>query len=183
MSNFVEENIIFEKIKKIITIECTHFEKLLYYKTLKNTNSKLLFQCEDVIYPLIDYLKMGNILYDIVIKYSDLHYFEHSLDIRYILYYYMKLFIIDFPKKTILHFYKGKIYYPSYLQIIDELIDNSNIRKNYMILFLNSDNKFLIRYISTETTEELGYIKNDLINRDFNELLFQRILQIIIMFI
>ena len=174
VANFVQESIIYEKVRKIIVILCSHFEKLMYFKTLKNTNSKLLFECEDVLYPLIDYISMQSKLKEIIRKYVKLHFFEHSLEIRYIIYYYTKLFNIDFEKKTINKIYKGQKVYPSLTQIIDEKIELKNIRQNYMILFLNSDNRFLIRYISTETTEELGFIKNELINKDFNELLIPK---------
>ena len=146
----------------------------MYYKTLKNTNSKLLFECEDVLYPFIDYISMQSQLKELIIKYAELHFFEHSLEIRYIIYYYTKLFNIDFQKKTMNKIYKGQKVYPSLIQIIDEKIELKKIRQNYIILFLNSDNRFLIRYISTETTEELGFVKNELINKDFNELLIPK---------
>ena len=61
VTNFVQESIIYEKVKKIIVILCSHFEKLMYYKTLKNTNSKLLFFFFFVLYPFIDYISMHSL--------------------------------------------------------------------------------------------------------------------------
>lgn len=175
-SNFVKENIIFEKIQKLVILLCSYFEKLLYYKSLKNSNSKLLFTCEDIINPLIHFVNKGKELRALITRYANANVFEHSIEIRFILLYFSKLFNLPLENKTLIHIYKGKEIFPSFSQIKEGLLDSKSFKPNYMILFLNSDNKFIIRYISTEIVESLGYLRNDLIENELTDSLIPKVI-------
>ena len=59
---FLKENLLLDKIMKIIYILCTNIERLLHMKNLKNSNSKLLYTCEDILNPLIEYVEKNKTL-------------------------------------------------------------------------------------------------------------------------
>ena len=175
--SFIKKNMIIEKIQKIIMQLCDNMEKIFYYKSLKNANNKLAFKCEDILYPLINYVKQNQHLRNMINTYSTQDIFEHSIELKYTIIYFLKLFSIKLPKKTFKKLYHGKCRFPSYAEIERNNDENNVDKSNYMVLFLRNDNRFIIKYLSLEIAEMLEYNKNELLNTDFNEMVIPNAIQ------
>ena len=72
------------------------------------------------------------------------HIFELSIEVKFLLYYYSKLFNTLLPKKTKSVIYNGLNSIPSYDEFEQINLDKSISKKNALILFLTHDNKFII---------------------------------------
>lgn len=171
---FLREVFSFEKIKKILAVLCTEFEKILYFKRLKNSNAKMLFTCQDILNSLNSFISDNKKLSYILNNYSKHTVFGHSPEIQFLLFYYVRLFHIYLPRKIKSKIYSGSIEYPSYIELSDTTSDNNKLKNNTVILFLNQENKFIIRYMSIEICEELQYERNEIIGSDFNEVLIPK---------
>ena len=172
---FLKSNLIYEKLTKIILSLTTNIEKLFYFKSLKNTNSKLLFTCEDILRPLLQYVTNSKLLTQLVHKYISKRYFDTNAEMKFLLYYFIQLFCFNLPKKDIHKIYCGYFPYPTYQDFEDIIIDECfAIPNGGIVLYLNNDNKFIMRYVSTEVAEMLAFNKKELIDSDFNEMLISK---------
>ena len=171
---FLKENLLLDKIMKIISILCTNIERLLYMKNLKNSNSKLLYTCEDILNPLTEYVEKNTTLIGFIISFTKKHRFELSIEVKFLLYYYSKLFNTMLPKKTKQIIYNASNPIPSYDEFEKINFDKAITKKNALILFLTHDNKFIIRYTSTEINDILLYKRHELLGTDFNEIMIPK---------
>ena len=171
---FLKENLLLDKIMKIVSILCTSIERLLHMKNLKNVNSKLLYTCEDILKPLTEYVRKNKMLIGFVISFTKKHIFELSIEVKFLLYYYSKLFNTNLPKRTKSVIYNGANSIPSYEEFEKINFDKFIAKKNALILFLTHENKFIIRYTSTELNDVLLYKRHELLGSDFNEIMIPR---------
>ena len=81
---FLKENLLLDKIMKIVSILCTSIERLLHMKNLKNVNSKLLYTCEDILKPLTEYVRKNKMLIGFVISFTKKHIFELSIEVKFL---------------------------------------------------------------------------------------------------
>ena len=168
---FLKENLLLEKIMKIIMIMCNNIEMLLHLKNIKNTNSKMLFSCEDILYPLIEFVEKNKELIGFINDYTKKHIYELSIEVKFLLYYYSHLFNTQLPKRTARIIYNGKHSIPSYDEFEKINLEKFIEKKNALILFLTHENKFIVRYTSTEINDILLFKRNELLGVDFNETL------------
>lgn len=96
--------------------------------------------------------------------------FDYSIEIKFLILYISKLLKISYPEMTNIHLYKGKEEYPSYEELLENTKDNYQSKSTYIITFLNNENYFITRYISTEVRENLLFNQEDIIGYDFNEM-------------
>lgn len=166
---FLQDNLLLDKIMKIIYLLCSDVERILHMKNIKNSNAKLLFTCEDILISVIEFVTKNKSLVQFINYYTLNQASGLSVEVKLTLYYYQKLFSTKLSQKTNKIIYNGKYPIPSYEDFEkinkEKLID----RKNALILFLTIDNKFIIRYSSTEINDILLYKRNELIGIDFNE--------------
>ena len=175
--SFIKKNMIIEKIQKIILQLCEYMEKIFYYKSLKNANAKMDFTCEDILYSLIKYVKQNMQLKKLITFYSNQDIFEHSIELKYIIVYFIKLFNMRLHKSILHKIYHGKCQFPTYSEIELNNAENNVDKSNYIVLFLRHDNKWVIKYLSLEIAEMLQYTKSELINNDFNEIMIPKAIQ------
>ena len=168
---FLKENLLLEKIMKIIMIMCNNIEMLLHLKNIKNTNSKMLFSCEDILYPLIEFVEKNKELIGFINDYTKKHIYELSIEVKFLLYYYSHLFNTQLPNRTARIIYNGKHSIPSYDEFEKINLEKFIEKKNALILFLTHENKFIVRYTSTEINDILLFKRNELLGVDFNETL------------
>ena len=173
LKEFLNINYEIEKVHKTASSLCQNFEKVMYFKALKNSNAKLLFTCEDVLYPIIEFGHQKNILSKIIKQYYKEQLLGKNSELKYILYYYCKLFNISYDTQIMNELYKGKELFPFFSEIEEELTNKTIINENFMILFFNCENKFVI-YFSTRITELLDFGNEDLLGNDLNDLLLPK---------
>ena len=171
---FLKENLLLDKIMKIIYILCTNIERLLHMKNLKNSNSKLLYTCEDILNPLIEYVEKNKTLIGFIISFTKKHRFELSIEVKFLLYYYSKLFNTMLPSSTMKVIYNASNPIPSYDEFEKINFEKFISKKNALILFLTQENKFIIRYTSTELNDILLYKRHELLGTDFNEIMIPK---------
>lgn len=164
---FLKEIFGFEKIKRYLSVICSEIEKILYFKALKNSNSKLLFSCKDILEAINNFIVDNKKLSGILNEQSKRSTFSYSPEIQFLLFYYIKLFHIYLPKAIRSKIYSGTIEFPSCAEIMESNNDTKNT--NFFIVFLNPDNKFIIRHCSVEICEDLEYDRSELISSDFND--------------
>ena len=152
-------------------IMCNNIEMLLHLKNIKNTNSKMLFSCEDILYPLIEFVEKNKELIGFINDYTKKHIYELSIEVKFLLYYYSHLFNTQLPKRTARIIYNGKHSIPSYDEFEKINLEKFIEKKNALILFLTHENKFIVRYTSTEINDILLFKRNELLGVDFNETL------------
>ena len=109
-----------------------------------------------------------------VISFTKKHIFELSIEVKFLLYYYSKLFNTNLPKRTKSVIYNGANSIPSYEEFEKINFDKFIAKKNALILFLTHENKFIIRYTSTELNDVLLYKRHELLGSDFNEIMIPR---------
>ena len=171
---FLKENLLLDKIMKIVYILCNNIERLLHLKTLKNSNSKLIYTCEDILKPLMEYVAKNKMLIGFIISFTTKHSFELSIEVKFLLYYYSKLFNTDLPQKTNMIIYNGTNKLPSYEEFEKINFDKFIAKKNALILFLTDENRFIVRYTSTELNDILLYKRHELLGSDFNEIMIPK---------
>ena len=163
LKEFLNINYEIEKVHKTASSLCQNFEKVMYFKALKNSNAKLLFTCEDVLYPIIEFGHQKNSVSKSIKQYYKEQLLGKNSELKYILYYYCKLFNISYDTQIMNELYKGKELFPFFSEIEEELTNKTTINENFMILFFNCENKFVIRYFSTRITELLDFGNEDLL--------------------
>ena len=170
--SFIKKNIIREKIEKIIMRICVSFEKFFYYKSAKNNNSKIFFTCEDVLTVFDEFIREKKLLVNLINESMQIDLFQNLKELKMMLQYFTSIVRIKLPKTRNTN-HIGDNYYSCNSNDIalNDINVNHNNNSSYMILYLKTDNKFIIRYASPEILNVLSYKKKEIMNMDFNSLL------------
>ena len=171
--SFIKKNIIREKIEKIIMRICISFEKFFYYKSAKNNNSKIFFTCEDVLTVFDEFIREKKLLVNLINESMQIDLFQNLKELKMMLLYFTSIVRIKLPKTRNTNHIRDNYSYNSNDVPLKDINFNNNNNNNssYMILYLKTDNKFIIRYASPEILNVLSYKKKEIINMDFNSLL------------
>ena len=165
--SLLEENYQFQKIQKVMEGTLINIEKILQYKALKNTNSSIIYSCENILECSKNFAQNNKHLIHLVSLYENNNLIQHFLELKYLLLYYIKLFQVVLPKSLL-----KKLLINPEKDIENELletivnIDNSN---KFIIISLNKENKFSISHVSLELAELLGHSMKEIQGKDFHE--------------
>lgn len=128
----------------------------------------MFFTCQEILTCIDNFILNNKKLKGLVNSIADKFSFSYSPETQFLLFYYIRLFHIHLSKETREKIYSGRIENPSFTEILED-DDKKKIKNNFIIVFLNLDNKIIIRHLSVEFCEELLYKREEVIGLDFNE--------------
>lgn len=167
---FLLEQFKIDKIKQMIFFCISEFEKLMNYRYIKNYKKKITFNGDDILLPLGFFLKTRKKLLTYISAYCQKEEFP-TVEIHYIITYAFNYLYDNQTQKEFKRFVPNITIYENDYDTIE------SIEYHYMILFLEPDDRFVVRYASVNLIEELYYKKKDFIGIDFNELIPKQISQ------
>ena len=181
---YIKRNLLREKTEKVIVLLLSVLEKFFYYKHIKNNGGKILYTCEDVLHVLNKYVKYNNILTKLISKCLDIGLFDDIEELKYSIINFNNIIHLNLPFKYTNKFHHMQMHF----NYNEYYLNNTNAQdgcvpqnkqhhsKTHMILYLKVENTFIIRYASLLLSMCLLYNKDELIDKDFNNMLIPNVI-------
>ena len=172
--NIVSQNIVVERIQQLMEKACFNIDKVYQYKNAKNANSMLYFSFEDIFKAISEYYSVNQIIINVISSCTNEIIFDYFIELRFIILFYIRLFNLSITNTAL--FFDGKDTIPEYEDILTKLSDYElkPFDQSFLILQLNKENKFIVKYISLELAEMLSFPIKTIQGMDFHEFLIPK---------
>ena len=173
----LDETLFFESTKKIMNSICSNIEMILHYKDITyNSNSIIYFNCEDVLNASKNCCLWFDKFIGSVERLVKNKIIEHFLEIKFLVFLFVKLFNIRMKKSMYIQLFGKSITLSRHEEIVTKVNEfkETSHKPKFLILSLNQHNKFIINYVSLGLAEKLEYSLNKLKGSDFHECLFPK---------